>query len=285
MIKFFRFSALLVVGFVFMFSGFVKAVDPFGGAVKFIDYFNAFGLGLLVPLSMPLSIILAAFEFLIGIHLVLQLRVRQLAWPTLVLAAFFTILTLYIAIANPVSDCGCFGDALKLTNWETFIKNLILLPLAIFIFWQRKNVVQPMASWRQWVLSTLFAIVILGVSWIGIEQVPMLDFRPYKVGTHLPTEMTVPADAEQPEYDTRFILEKDGVRKEFGLQDYPYTDTTWEGTIIGKWNFNRIGSIAPFQHPVSAALAMERERSNRIMLFACVMLLVAGTSIFYRYKS
>ena len=182
-----------------------------------------------------------------GIHLVMRLKVKIAMWPVLVLSAFFLVLTLYIAIKEPVTDCGCFGDALKMTNWQTFYKNLVLMPMVAWLFVQRKKITSPLACWKQWALSGIYAAMIVGVSWYGILNEPLIDFRPYKVGTHIPTAMSVPEGAEQPEYDTRFVMEKDGVRKEFGVSDYPYTDSTWV-FIDSRTVLLKQGYQPPIQH-------------------------------------
>ena len=116
----------LIAGTVFIFSGFVKAVDPLGSTYKFTDYFVAFHVPFLEPVALPLAIILSSFEFLIGISMLLGYRYRIASWGLLIFMSFFTILTFILALTNPVSDCGCFGDAIIMTNWQTFFKNIIL---------------------------------------------------------------------------------------------------------------------------------------------------------------
>ena len=123
-----------VVGATFIFSGFVKAIDPMGSVYKFNDYFVAFGLEFLIPLSLIFAVLLAAFEFMIGVNMFLGSYRRLTSCLVLFTMIFMTPLTLYLAIANPVSDCGCFGDALILTNWQTFFKNVLLLAITIFLF-------------------------------------------------------------------------------------------------------------------------------------------------------
>ena len=127
----------ILLGATFIFSGFVKAVDPLGTTYKLIDYFTAFGTGWANNLSFALSIIQALVEFGIGIALLINYRVEIFSWFSLLFMVFFLPLTLWIAIKNPVSDCGCFGDALILSNWDTFYKNIVLSIFATVVFLYR----------------------------------------------------------------------------------------------------------------------------------------------------
>ncbi|MCK4749512.1 MAG: DoxX family membrane protein, partial [Bacteroidales bacterium] len=132
--KYFKFLSRFVLGVVFIFSGFVKAVDPLGSAYKFSDYFIAFKLDFLEFSALPLSIFLSAFELVLGITLLLGYRRRIVYWILMWFMAFFTLITFVLAIFDPVSDCGCFGDALILTNWQTFLKNLVLMIFVLALY-------------------------------------------------------------------------------------------------------------------------------------------------------
>ena len=137
-----------------------------------------------------------------------------------------TPLTFYLALADPVSDCGCFGDAVSLTNWETFGKNVVLLGLSVLVFRYRRLMVRFVSERNQWMISLysiFFAFVLAGFC---IYYLPVFDFRPYHIGVNLPRAMVVPEGEEEPEYLTTFVLEKDGVKKEFTTEDYP-EDTAW----------------------------------------------------------
>lgn len=137
-----------------------------------------------------------------------------------------TPLTFYLALADPVSDCGCFGDAVSLTNWETFGKNVVLLGLSVLVFRYRRLMVRFVSERNQWMISLysiFFAFVLAGFC---IYYLPVFDFRPYHIGVNLPRSMVVPEGEEEPEYLTTFVLEKDGVKKEFTTEDYP-EDTAW----------------------------------------------------------
>ncbi len=215
------------VGILFIFSGFVKAVDPVGSAIKFSDYLGAFHMEGLLFLVMPLAFSIATLEFLTGIHLLFGFRIKTFSILALLFMAIFTPLTLGIAISNPVSDCGCFGDAIKLTNWQTFFKNIIISIPVVYLFIKRKSYTTQISPLKQFILSLGFLGGILGLSQYGVSHLPVLDFRPYKVGVNIPEGMSIPEGAEQPEYETTFIMEKDGKQKVFGTKDYPYNDSTW----------------------------------------------------------
>ena len=138
--KIFTLISRLLVGCVFVFSGFVKGIDPLGTAYRIEDYFIAFGTQWAIPLALYLSVFLCTVEFSIGILLLLNVRIKEVAWLLLLMMLFFTCTTFYDALYNPVPDCGCFGDAIKLTNWQTFLKNIVLMVFVLTIFLNRKKI-------------------------------------------------------------------------------------------------------------------------------------------------
>lgn len=222
------FLSRIFVGLVFVFSGFVKAVDPSGFAIKFDEYFVAFHLNFLSVLPMPLAILASAAELMIGLNLITGIRLKFTAWLLMAFMSFFTILTLILALTNPVTDCGCFGDAIILTNWQTFGKNIILLipTLTLFIF-RNKLISSPSARF-EWMLAAInFAIPVL-ISVYCLRHEPLLDFRPYKTGTNIPDQMIIPDDAPLDQYETRLVYQKDGLVKEFSETDFPWQDSTWK---------------------------------------------------------
>jgi hypothetical protein len=150
------------------------------------------------------------------------------SWAVALFMALFTPLTLALAIFNPVSDCGCFGDAIHLTNWQTFYKNIILTLLVVFVFIRRNDRTSTMNLKRSAVALAAYTVIFLLFVWYNLTWLPVIDFRPYRPGTNLPEAMARPDDAPADKYDIRFIYRKDGVTKEFTLQDYPANDTTWE---------------------------------------------------------
>lgn len=218
----------ILIGLLFVFSGFVKCIDPIGGAIKIEDYFVAWGLEN-IPFSIctALSVIQNVIEFTIGYMLIVRISIPLASTIALAFMCFYTPLTLYIAIVNPVSDCGCFGDAVKLTNWQTFWKNAIFLPIAVYIFINRHNYRNNLSKWRKAAMFSIGFLISVIISAKGITDEPIIDFRPFSVGTDINASMQIPDDAPLPEYKTTFILEKDGVRQEFDENNYPYNDSTW----------------------------------------------------------
>lgn len=215
---------------VFIFSGFVKAVDPWGTAIKTGEYLAAFGMEWLKPLSMAMSVGQSTIELALGIALLVGLRKRLTALVAMLFMIFFTLLTLWIAIANPVADCGCFGDAVKLTAWETFFKNLVLLPMSIIVY----GFAPKKSKKEEWLYLGAAAALSLGVCIYSLRHLPIIDFLPYKVGTSL---IETHDDGSAGEIKTTLIyreLATDQLR-EFTLEDTLWQDTTsWEyvDTII-----------------------------------------------------
>jgi len=216
----------IILGVVFIFSGFVKAVDPLGSMYKFNDYFAAFGLEFLSVLALPLAILLSALEFVIGFSLLYATKRKITAWITLLFMSFFTVLTFFLAIFNPVSDCGCFGDAIIMTNWETFWKNVVLMIFTIIIFVNRNKYEVQWKNINQWITISIPFIFSVSLSLYCYFNLPLLDFRPYTIGTHIPEKMIIPEDAPKAEYETVLLYEKNGKVKEFTLDNLP--DSTWQ---------------------------------------------------------
>jgi uncharacterized membrane protein YphA (DoxX/SURF4 family) len=222
-----EFSRLLI-GIVFIFSGFVKAVDPMGGAIKIGEYLTSFGLDKLEPLSVLLSFNLSAIEFVLGICMLLGVYRRYTAIWVLLFMSFMTPLTLYLALFDPVSDCGCFGDAIILSNWATFWKNIVLDALIIGLWLLQKRLYNSwLTSFPSWVLTITFSLITIGVGIHSLNNLPFIDFRPYKIGNDILEGMELPEGAQRDQYRTTFIYSRDGVEQEFELQDAPYNDSTW----------------------------------------------------------
>jgi len=196
----------VLAGLIFVFSGIVKGVDPWGSGIKLEDYFLAFGWDWMLPFAYFLGSILNAAEFLIGFCLIFGIRVKLASIGALIFMLIFTPLTFYLAIANPVSDCGCFGDAIKMTNWETFYKNIIIFTIVIFVFIRRKRFKPWMTVKAEWVGALAGLLIITGVSWYSYAYLPLIDFLPYKTGNHIPSLMKIPEGMPSDKYEQFITL-------------------------------------------------------------------------------
>ncbi|MDL2247932.1 triose-phosphate isomerase [Bacteroides sp. OttesenSCG-928-J23] len=212
---------------VFIISGFVKAVDPLGSLYKIQDYVEAFGLSSWIPVYFIFigAFVLFTLEFVLGVLLLFGIKKDFSTLLILLFMLFMTPLTLYLAITNPVSDCGCFGDAWVLTNWQTFWKNIFLLVAAVSVFVWRERIVRFISEKSEWLISLYSILFILGLSLYCLNRLPILDFRAYKIGTNIPEGMQMPPDAEATVIETVFILEKEGKKQTFTIDNYP--DSTW----------------------------------------------------------
>ena len=217
----------MVLAVVFILSGFVKAVDPLGTQYKIADYLEALHLGALVPdiVTLAAAVGLAAAEFCIGIFMLFVIQRRLTSRTALAALLVMTPLTLWLAIANPISDCGCFGDAIVLTNWQTLWKNVALLLCAIVVARWPMEMFRFVSRSNQWIVINYTVLFIVIVSGWCLYDLPLFDFRPYHVGANIREGMAIPDGAAQPQFETLFTLEKEGQRQTFTLDDYP--DSTW----------------------------------------------------------
>lgn len=218
-----RFSLALV----FVFSGFVKAVDPLGTLYKIQDYLAAFGWTEYFPDFLPflVAILLGIVEFCLGVYLFFGIR-RKITPRALVLVmAFMTPLTLWLAIDNPVSDCGCFGDAVTLSNWQTFWKNVFLLIGAVTVLKWRRRIFPLVTTRLDWVIGLYSFLFVFVLTCYCYYRLPLFDFRPYYVGANIRKGMEIPEGEKATVYETLFVMEKGGVQKEFVTDNYP--DSTW----------------------------------------------------------
>ena len=220
------FAVRLVLALTYLFSGVVKLIDPRGTQYKMEDYGAAFGLGRFLneDTALPLACALGIIEFLMGIYLFFGIRRRLATMVSICFMLVMTPLTLYLVIKNPVTDCGCFGDALVLTNWQTFAKNVVLLVLSIIALRYYKLMPHFVTKKNEWMValySFVFASIFVGYN---LWRLPIIDFRPYHVGADI-REAWYDDQQNFGQFVTTFIMEKDGVQKEFSLEDYP--DSTW----------------------------------------------------------
>ena len=218
----------IIVAVTFIFSGFVKAIDPIGTQYKLQDYLGAIGMAGILPnwTLLAVAVFLAAIEFCIGIFLLFAIQRRLISKLTVAFMAFMTMITVWIVVADPVKDCGCFGDALHLTNTETLIKNIVLLVCSLAIMYRPLAMFRFVSKSNQWIVTNYTIVFILVSSGLSLYYLPIFDFRPYHIGVNIPRGMEIPKGAKLPQFKTTFIMEKNGQRKEFTLDNYP--DASWK---------------------------------------------------------
>ena len=242
--------ARLLLALTFILSGFVKAVDPLGTQYKIHDYLAAIGLASLVPDfgTLASSVILSATEFLLGICLLFAIRRRLVSKILVVLMMVMTLLTLWLAIDDPVTDCGCFGDALVLTNWQTFWKNVVLLAAALIVWRYPLDMPRLISESNQWIVmnySAFFILVIIAGR--SLYTLPQFDFRPYHVGTNLREGWQRMMEGEDSPY-TEFFIEstdegEDITEAVLGSQGYTFLLVAPHLENANDSQFDRLNSI------------------------------------------
>ncbi|MES2838205.1 MAG: BT_3928 family protein [Bacteroidota bacterium] len=225
--KAFVWVSRIFVGVLFIISGLIKANDPVGFSYKLKEYFEVFGTEFMVPMSLSLAIFICIFEVVCGIATIFGSRMKFFSWMLLLMIVFFTFLTFYSAYFNKVTDCGCFGDAVKLTPWQSFTKDIILLIFITPIFLYRKKILPIFKVTKDNLILTVGTIATTVFTLYCLWHLPVLDFRPYKVGTNLLKAMEIPEGAKPDVYKTTLVYQKDGVKKEFTTETYPWQDSTW----------------------------------------------------------
>jgi uncharacterized membrane protein YphA (DoxX/SURF4 family) len=227
----------IIVGLLFIFSGLVKANDPLGFSYKLEEYFEVFHITFLNDFALSLSVILCALEMLLGFALLIGTRVASVAWGLLLLIIFFAFLTFYSAFFKVVQSCGCFGDAIPLTPWQSFTKDMVLLVLILVVFFYRRSITPLFGKQTENSLLIFAVIFSFGFGIYTYNSLPVVDFLPYKVGANILDEMKIPPGAKPDEYELTYHLknktshaEKDITDKEY-LKSEIWKDTNWE--IIG----------------------------------------------------
>ncbi|MBC8487637.1 MAG: DoxX family protein [Bacteroidetes bacterium] len=241
----------IILGFVFIFSGFVKGVDPIGTEYRIIDYFIAFETDWAIPAALPLSVILNATEFVLGALLIFNVNIRLTSWLIMVMMAVFTVTTINDALYNPVKDCGCFGEAIILTNWQTFYKNLVIDALLIIVFIARNRTIRWFGKAAEWLILIIIGFGFLGFEIYNLRHLPAIDFRAWKAGNKMVNENPLPL-----KYYLIYKNKKTGEEKEYLSPDYPYNDSVW----MSKWEFVRQRVVDP--NPKIHDLTIEDDNGN-----------------------
>lgn len=253
----------LILAVTFIFSGYVKAVDPLGTQYKIQDYLEALSLQGYVPdwVTLGTSVGLSALEFSLGIFMLFAICRRRNSRLVLIFMLVMTLISLWLVVANPIKDCGCFGDAVKLTNAETFGKNIVLLACAVVVAIYPLRMVRFISKSNQWIVINFTIVYILATSAVSIYRLPWFDFRPYHVGANILKGMEMPPRAQAPQFETTFILQKNGVKKEFSLDNYP--DSTWQ-FVDSKTVQTRDGYVPPI-HDFSIQTAGGEDITQQVL--------------------
>ncbi|MGI9527945.1 MAG: BT_3928 family protein [Weeksellaceae bacterium] len=227
-----------IVGLLFIFSGVIKTIDPMGLSIKLEEYLEVFNLLSLSEYTLPVSVFITILEVLLGVFLILGIYRRFTLTSLTLLIIFFTFLTFYSAYFNVVQDCGCFGDAVKLTPWQSFGKDVFLLIMIGILWWGRKYLdlffTRPIANY-----VSLGAFLIMAyIAFMGIYHLPLVDFRPYAIGENIIDGMKTAEELglEPPQYEVKYILKNKLNNRKIKLSEQQYisdksywqTGTSWE---------------------------------------------------------
>lgn len=218
----------IIVGVLFIFSGLIKANDPLGFSYKLDEYFSVFGTEFMIPLSLPLAIFICAYEIIFGFMLLLGARITLTVWALFLMIVFFTFLTFYSAYYDKVRECGCFGDFLHLTPWQSFYKDVGLFVLILILLAGKKYIRPLVGSKIERFLIGLSILFSVGFPLYTYNFLPVKDFRPYAIGKNIQEGMTLPAGAKQDSIQMVFIYEKDGKQIELTPDEIKTIDTTYK---------------------------------------------------------
>lgn len=237
-------AARVALGLLFIFSGFVKGVDPVGTQYRIQDYFIAYGAEWAIPLSLYLSVFLNLIEFTLGILLLFNVWKRTVSWLVLVMMAVFTLTTLNDALYNPVPDCGCFGDAIVLSNWQTLYKNLAIGILVVVLVSSGNRERRSPGRTASWVVFIAGVVLFTGFQVYNIRHLPVVDFRNWKTGNNMLVENPLPR-----KYFLTYRNTETGEIREYLSPNYPYDDSVW----VQKWEFvsQRVVDPNPRKHDLS----------------------------------
>ena len=252
----------VIVGLIFVFSGFVKAVDPWGTALKVNEYLSIYGMERLSGVSMMFSIWLCGAELMMGLMLLFKVRTRLVSIFALVSMIFFTVLTFLSATWIPVEDCGCFGDALKLTPWETFAKNVVILPM-VFVVWYRYRGHRVLEFKRiEICLTTLFLVLAMGLGTYCYFTLPLIDFLPYKVGANIYEMISAQHDtgAETMSEEEYVLVYRNRATDE--LREFSIDDDEWRDDSKWKWVETRVENETPAVQTLVSEFSLSDPEGN-----------------------
>jgi len=215
----------VLLGLTFIFSGFTKIIDPVGVGLIIAEYMKILDLGATPEICQVVGITLSGVELMLGISLLLGIRMKVSSTIAMAFVTLFLLITLMLAIFNPIHDCGCFGEAVKLTNWESFFKNIVLFVCAYVVFRQRGKFIPIAPNHWEWLLAALYGVSVITLSVYCLRHLPLIDFTEYKSGTDLNERVKFQANTEQPIFETVVIYKKGKTIREFTVENIP--DSTW----------------------------------------------------------
>lgn len=226
--------ARLLVGGLFIFSGLIKLNDPVGTEIKLEEYFEVFAADfhplfrIFIPYSLEIGLVLVVLEVVLGVAVLIHYRMKVTTSVLLALIVFFTFLTGYSAIYNKVTDCGCFGDAIKLTPWQSFYKDLVLLVFILHLFFYRKTYTPVLRTLEGHTVIALVTFICFSIGIYAIRHLPFIDFRPYKIGNNIPEQMKLPPGAKRDSVVMTFIYRTGGKTVELTMNELSRIDSTYE---------------------------------------------------------
>ncbi len=230
----------IIFALTFITSGFVKAVDPWGTALNIDNYLNIYGLQFLHPYVMVFSIWLCGAELMMGCMMLCKVRVRLISIFASVSMIFFTVLTFLSATVIPVEDCGCFGEVIKLTPWQTFLKNLVLLPMALCVWWRYRPDRIFVFNLRELIMACIFCVGSMGVGMYSYYHLPIVDILPYRVGVNI-AEAMEQARGEQAEAEVVLVYRN---RRSGKLREFSLDDKAWHNERRWEWVETRVDEEA-----------------------------------------
>lgn len=252
----------VVVGLFFIFSGFVKSVDPWGTALKVNEYLSIYRIEELQPASMIFSIWLCGAELMMGMMLTFKVRTRLISIFALCSMIFFTVLSFLSATWIPVEDCGCFGDALKLTPWETFLKNVIILPMVIVVWYRHRH--QRILDFRRWEIAATAVIfsLAMGVGTYCYFNLPLIDFLPYKEGSNIYAMIAVQHDTGSEEVSEEEYILVYRNRRTGKLREFKIDDKEWQDESKWEWVETRVDNEASAVHTLVSEFSVSDVEDN-----------------------
>lgn len=242
----------LALAATFVLSGFTKVIDPWGTALKVNEYLSIYGLDYLQGASMAFSIWLCGAELMMGCMLLCKVRIRLISIFALLSMSFFTVLTFLSATLIPVEDCGCFGEALKLTPWQTFFKNLALLPMAVVVWWRYRPDKVFAFNALEIMLTCTFFVMSMYLGYYCYRHLPLIDFLPYKVGVNIREAMQAP-ESGQGEVETVLVYRN---RETGRLREFSLDDTAWQDADKWEWVDTRVSEEAPVMRPLISEFSL-----------------------------